>query len=227
MIKHLLLVLVAVTASSAATDANALLEAVKAKMDKVTTYKAVVAITVDVPFMKVPPSEATLYYKAPDKTAFQAKGFAMLPKQGADLTAARLLRRPYAAVDAGTATFQGIAIRKVKVLPAEENADIVVATLWIDPATSNIRKIESTMKKGGTVVAELVYGDATSAAYGMPSYVKLMMDVGAFEIPKTMTGDFDRPKTEASKGPQKATVQLAYKSVEFNKSIPDNVFRQP
>ena len=209
----------------AAIDATALLDRVKAKMDRIETYKAVVGITVDVPFMKVPPAEATLYYKAPDKTAFVAKGFAMLPKQGADLTATRLLRRPYAAVDVGTGQFQGVTLRKIKVLPAEESSDIVVATLWVDESTLNIRKIESTMKKGGTVIAELVYNDAASAAYGMPSYVKLMMDVGAFEIPKTMTGDFDAPARDNSKGPQKATVQVSYKSVEFNKPVPEKVFK--
>jgi hypothetical protein len=116
-------------------------------------------------------------------------------------------------------------LRKVKILPAEESSDIVVATLWIDESTLNVRKIESTMKKGGTVVAELVYNDAASAAYGMPSYVKLMMDVGAFEIPKTMTGDFDAPARDNSKAAQKATVQVSYKSVEFNKPLPEKVFK--
>jgi hypothetical protein len=59
----------------------------------------------------------------------------------------------------------------------------------------------------------------------MPSYVKLMMDVGAFEIPKTMTGDFDAPSRDNSKAAQKATVQVSYKSVEFNKPLPEKVFK--
>jgi hypothetical protein len=213
------------TTAYAGSDAATLIGAVKSKMDKVTTYKAVVGITVDVPFMKVPPAEATLYYKAPDKTAFQAKGFAMLPKQGADVTAVRLLQRPHVAIDAGTGTFQNATLRKVKVLPSDEASDVVVATLWIHESTLQIRKVESTMKKGGTVVAELTYGNETSARYGMPSFVKLMLDVGSFEIPKTMTGDFDAPKRDKSKGPQQAVVQLTYKSVEFNKSVSDDVFR--
>jgi hypothetical protein len=52
-----------------------------------------------------------------------------------------------------------------------------------------------------------------------------MMDVGAFEIPKTMTGDFDAPARDNSKAAQKATVQVSYKSVEFNKPLPEKVFK--
>lgn len=226
MIKHVLLAaLCAASVAYAGTDASGLLQAIKAKTDKVSTYKAVVGITVDVPFMKVPPAEATLYYKAPDKTAFEAKGFAMLPKQGADVTALRLLQRPHVAIDAGTGTYKDATLRKVKVLPSDDASDVVVATLWIHEGTLQIRKVESTMKKGGTVVAELTYANESSARFGMPSYVTLTLDVGSFEIPKTMTGDFDAPKRDKTKGPQQAVVKLTYKSVEFNKPVPESVFK--
>lgn len=225
MIARLLCALLCtVVAASAATDATSVVAAVKAKLDKVASYKATVRIKVDVPFMKVPEADATLYYKAPDRTAIESKGFAMLPKQGAELTAMRLLSKPYVAVDAGTGTFDKRTLRKIKVLPTEDAGDVVVATLWIDTTAMLIRKVESTTKKGGTVIAELVYGNATATAYAMPSYMKLVFDVGSFEIPKTMSGDFDAPKQDNSK-PKRATVEITYTSFTFNKPIPDKVFK--
>jgi hypothetical protein len=207
IIRLLAVFLCASVSASAAPDATSIVAAVKAKLDKVSTYKATVRIKVDVPFMKVPDADATVYFKAPDRTAIESKGFAMLPKQSADLTAMRLLSRPYVAIDVGTASFQGQTLRKIKVLPSDDAGDIVVAT-----------------KKGGTVVAELVYGDKLARTYALPSYVKLVFDIGAFEIPKTMSGDFDAPKQDNSK-PKRATVELQYSNYTFNKPIPDKVFK--
>lgn len=224
IIRLLAVFLCASVSASAALDATSIMAAVKAKLGKVSTYRATVRIKVDVPFMKVPDADATVYFKAPDRTAIESKGFAMLPKQSADLTAMRLLSRPYVAIDVGTASFQGQTLRKIKVLPSDDAGDIVVATLWIDTTDHIIRKVESTTKKGGTVVAELVYGDKLARTYALPSYVKLVFDIGAFEIPKTMSGDFDAPKQDNNK-PKRATVELRYSNYTFNKPIPDKVFK--
>ncbi|MCU0330844.1 MAG: hypothetical protein MUC47_07690 [Candidatus Kapabacteria bacterium] len=227
MIRFLLVTTLLVTTSriALATDAQELLRNVTNKLQGVQTYVADVRIKVDIAFLKAPESKATIYFKAPNRTAIDAPGFAMIPKQGADLSAANILRRPHQAIDGGTAPFQGKTLRRVKVLPTEENADIVVATLWIDEEQLIVRKVETTTKQGGTVVAELVYDNAQARSFGLPSYAKLMLDIGSFELPKTMTGDFDAPSKQSNGKSQKAIVEVWYSSYTFNKPIPEEKFK--
>jgi len=209
----------------AAQPAQELLDKVKSRLGSVRTYVANVRIKVDVAFLKAPESTATLYFKAPNKTHIESEGFAMIPKQGADLSAARLLSKPYNSVDLGSTTFQGVSLRRVKVIPSEDDADVVVATLWIDPALAIVRKVELNMRVGGTVVAELVYDNATARDFGLPSYAKLMFDIANMELPKSMTGDFeDSPATTSGKKSTKASVELWYSKYSFNVQIPDATF---
>ena len=211
--------LVAAVSAHAAMDANALLEAMKKRMQSVKKYTADLKLKVDIPFMKVPDADAKLTFKAPNTTKIESKSFAMLPKQGPELNALNILQGGYAAVDMGTETVSGKPLRKVKVLPADEASNIVVATLWIDEASLLARKVTSTTKAGGSVTAELTYDNPKAAAYCLPSYIKLMMEVPAFEIPRSITGDFDEqstPKKQTSKdGKTKATVQIWYTKYTF------------
>jgi hypothetical protein len=211
--------LAAAVSAHAAMDANALLEAMKKRMQSVKKYTADLKLKVDIPFMKVPDADAKLTFKAPNTTKIESKSFAMLPKQGPELNALNILQGGYAAVDMGTETVSGKPLRKVKVLPADETSNIVVATLWIDEASLLARKVTSTTKAGGSVTAELVYDNPKAAVYCLPSYIKLMMEVPAFEIPRSITGDFDEqstPKKQTSKdGKTKATVQIWYTKYTF------------
>ncbi|MCX6140408.1 MAG: hypothetical protein NTX15_06195 [Candidatus Kapabacteria bacterium] len=195
-----------------ARTATELLNELKAKMQRVKQYTAELSIKVDVPFMKVPVTTATLTHIAPDKTTIDAPGFAMIPKQGADMSALKLLSKDFTAVDMGTEQWQGVVMRKIKVLPADEDQDVVVATLWIDTTMMVARKIVSTTKKAGTITAELVYSDAKARAYSLPSYTKIIMEIGSFEIPKSMSGDFNESSrdTKPKAGPQKAVVEIWY-----------------
>jgi len=191
-------------------DAQRLMEAIKARMQGAKVYDADMRIKVDVSFMKVPESKAHVHFEAPDKTTIDAPGFAMIPKQGADLSAAKLLSQPYVAVSAGREMFQGVMMRKITVIPSSEASDVAVAIVWVDTTAMTPRKVVSTTRKSGTITAELVYNDAAARTYCLPSYVKLRFDVGAFQIPKTMSGDFENSTKEKPKGPQQATVEIWY-----------------
>ena len=208
-----------------AQTADEILETVRQSMTKATSYKANLKLNVTVPFLKAPPSTATLWFKAPDKTHIESPGFAMIPKQGADLSAARLLSRPYTAVDAGRGMFHGTVMRKIKVIPLEERADIVVATIWIDTTLMVPRKVVSTSKTGGTFTAELVYDNARAREFCLPSYVKLVFDIGSFELPKTMTGDFGSDDANEKADKSKAIVEIWYKNYEINLKIDDSLFK--
>lgn len=207
----LLIVLTALSASfTYARTADALLKELRAKMTRAKSYTAQLKIKVDVPFMRVPDMTATLKHTAPDKTTIDAPGFAMLPKDGVDLGALKMLSKDFTAIDMGVEN----SMRKIKVLPSDESSDIVVATIWVDTTAMVARKVVSTTKKAGTVTIELSYDNAKARAYALPSFTKISMEMDALKIPKSISGDFDgnSRKPAAKPGPVKATVQVWYES---------------
>ncbi len=207
----LLIVLTALSASfTYARTADALLKELRAKMTRAKSYTAQLKIKVDVPFMRVPDMTATLKHTAPDKTTIDAPGFAMLPKDGVDLGALKMLSKDFTAIDMGVEN----SMRKIKVLPSDESSDIVVATIWVDTTAMVARKVISTTKKAGTVTIELSYGNAKARSYALPSFTKISMEMDALKIPKSISGDFDgnSRKPAAKPGPVKATVQVWYES---------------
>ena len=160
--------------------------------------------------MRVPDMTATLKHTAPDKTTIDAPGFAMLPKDGVDLGALKMLSKDFTAIDMGVEN----SMRKIKVLPSDESSDIVVATIWVDTTAMVARKVVSTTKKAGTVTIELSYDNAKARAYALPSFTKISMEMDPLKIPKSISGDFDgnSRKPAAKPGPVKATVQVWYNS---------------
>lgn len=207
----LLIVLTALSASfTYARTADVLLKELRAKMTRAKSYTAQLKIKVDVPFMRVPDMTATLKHTAPDKTTIDAPGFAMLPKEGVDLGALKLLSKDFTAIDMGVEN----SMRKIKVLPSDESSDIVVATIWVDTTAMVARKVISTTKKAGTVTIELSYDNAKARSYALPSFTKISMELDALKIPKSISGDFDGSsrKPAAKPGPVTATVQVWYES---------------
>jgi hypothetical protein len=148
----------------------------------------------------------------------------MLPKQGADLNVTRMLAQPHVSVDAGRETFQNVVMRKIKLLPQDESSPVAVATFYIDTALMLPRKVITTTRTGGTIVAEIVYDDAKARAYALPSYTKLILDIPAVDLPRAMTGDFEKKKPEDPSKPMRANVEIWYTRYQFNISIPDRVF---
>ncbi len=218
-----LFALIAATNALAQTPARVIAQ-IEEKLKSVKSYTTSLNLKVDVPFIEAPPSKATLYYKAPDKSHLEAEGFAMLPKQGADLNVTRLLAQPHVAVDAGREEFQGVTMRKIKVLPADDQSPVAVATFLIDTTMMLPRKVITTTRSGGTLVAELVYDNAAASAYALPSYTKLVLEIPMMDLPRTMTGDFDKKKRDQPNKPVKAIVEIWYTNYRFNIPIPDSVF---
>ncbi|MFN4908367.1 MAG: hypothetical protein ACK475_06050 [Bacteroidota bacterium] len=224
MIRPLLIVVLALVSIVPATtfasaDAKALLMSIRKRMEASGKYSADLRLKVDIPFIKAPESRATLSFTPPNTTKITSSGFAMIPKQSTELSALSLLSGDFAAIDMGTETWKGLTLRKIKIIPADESGNVVLATMFVDPATLFTHKVVATSKTGGSVTAELVYGNPKAASFCLPSYMKLMMEVPNFEIPRTITGDFNessQPKKPADpNGKTKATVEIWYEKYRF------------
>ena len=139
---------------SPAQDAPAIINKLTLKMNKVKDYSADAVITSDIPMVKILPSKAVVYYKQKDKFKIDAKGIAIVPKQGiSDVT--KLLADPksYNAIYMGKEKVGNVMTELVSLFPANDTADLILAKLWIDPVNDIVLKSQVTTRSSGMVTA--------------------------------------------------------------------------
>lgn len=215
--------------AAVAQDANELARKVKAKLAVVNDYQAKGVMKTDVSFMKVPPSDVTVYYKKPNKFRIKKQdGIAVTPKGGVSINLNSLVASDnYTAVNAGTGTVNGVPVIVIKLLPLDESSEVVVSTLYINEKELLIYKATTTTKENGTYEMELSYGKF--AGWGLPDRVVFVFNTKDYKLPKGLAFDYDtgtKPvDTKAATKNTKGRVEIAYSSYTINKGIDDTLFR--
>jgi outer membrane lipoprotein-sorting protein len=223
-----LVFLLAFTLNAKSQDVNALVQRMRAKMEAVKTYEASGIMKTNVPFLKVPVSVVKIYFKSPDKLKVKnEKGISLVPKGAVSMSLNNLLSgRSFTAIAAGADKVNGVPVKVVKLLPTDENSDIVLSTLYIDDASSLILKARTTTRENGTYDLEMKYGKY--AAYALPDHAVFTFNVKEYKLPKGVTFDYDdgtRKPTGNSPANNKGKVEITYNSYIINKGVPDSVFK--
>lgn len=211
-----------------AQNANDLVKRVKEKLAAVSDYQAEGIMKTDVSFMKVPESQVTIYYKKPDKFKIKKQnGISIVPKGGVNINLGALFAgNDFTAVPAGKGEVNGSAVAIVKLLPLNENSDVVVSTLYIDEKDALIKKAVMTTRENGTYEMEMQYG--RYANRGLPDKVVFIFATKDYKLPKGLAFDYDtgnQPKNNPASGSQKGKIEIAYSAYTINKGIGDEVFK--
>lgn len=223
LISSLVLCTSAVSAQLPALD---LVKKVKAKLDKVNDYTATGKMKTDVVFIKAPISNIKAYYKKPNK--FQVKrdgGISLLPKGGVSINiSSLLLTEDYTAIDAGNGTIDNTPVRIIKLLPLNENSDVVLTTMYIDEKALLIRKASTTTKDNGTYDMQMNFGKY--AEWGLPDKVIFSFNTKDYKLPKGVTLEYDdgSKKQELPKN-KKGRVEIIYSSYVINKGVSEAMLK--
>jgi outer membrane lipoprotein-sorting protein len=222
--------LIGITAhfNSRAQDADALIKKVKEKLAAVNDYQAEGTLRTDVSFMKVPESKVTIFYKKPDKFKIKKQdGISIVPKGGVNINLSALFAgNNYTAVPAGKSQLNRSAVTIIKLLPLDENSDVVVSTLYIDETAALIKKSVITTRENGTYEMEMEYG--RYATRGLPDKIVFIFATKDYKLPKGLAFDYDtgnQPKNNSATGNQKGKIEIAYSSYTINKGIADDTFK--
>lgn len=216
------------TFNTQAQDVNALVKQVKDKLDQVNNYVAEGRMKTDVAFIKAPAGKVKIFYKRPNKFKLKRDGgISLLPKGGVSVNMNSVLNNSdFLALDAGTTTIGTTKVKVVKLLPTNENSDVVLTTLYIDEPNLLIKKASSTTKENGTYDMEMTYG--RFASYGLPDKVIFAFNTKDYKLPKGVTMEFDsgEKKSDADKMKnKKGRVEINYTSYEINKGVADSEFK--
>lgn len=212
--------------SFAQDDAMRLLQKVKAKMDRVNDYAATGKMRTDVVFIKAPVSNIRVYYKKPNHFKINRDGgISLLPKGGVSVNLnALMLTNDFTALDAGKATFSGKELRVIKLLPLQENSDVVLSTMYIDEQRLLVLKTNTTTRENGTYEMEMQFGNY--ADYGLPDKVTFSFNTKDYKLPKGITLEFDDgSKQQQLPKNKKGRIEISYASYQVNKGVSDAMFK--
>jgi outer membrane lipoprotein-sorting protein len=211
-----------------AQDVTQLIKKVKAKLELVDNYEATGVMKTDIAFIKAPIGKIKIYFKKPNLFKIKKEGgISLLPKGGLSVNLSSLIASSnYASIDAGVQDVGGKKLRVVKLLPNEENSDVVISTLYIDEKESLIEKAVTTTKENGTYTMIMNYG--TFSKYGLPDQVVFEFNTKNYKLPKGITLEFEDDSKPLSAAQQlknkKGRVEINYKNYVVNKGIPAAIF---
>ncbi len=214
--------------ASAQQDINALLAKAKATIESVNDYKASGRMKTNVAFLKVPIATVSVYFKKPNKLKVKSeKGISFIPKGAVSINLTNLTgTNKFTVIDAGTDKINGQTVRVAKLLPQDDNSDVVLSTVYIDEANSLIKKAKTTTKDNGTYELEMTYGKY--AAYGLPDKIIFSFNAKDYKLPKGITFDFDDgatpTPTDKLKG-KKGRAEITFSNYIVNKGVDDAIFK--
>jgi len=204
-----------------------LINKIKAKLESVNDYTAKGKLKTNVVFIKAPIASVKVYYKKPDKMKIvNENGISFIPKGSVNINLTKFLSGSgnYEIVDAGTEPATGLRI--LKLLPADENSEIVLSTLYIDEKTELIKKAKNTTRDNGTYELEMSYGKYIT--YSLPDKVIFSFNTKDYKLPKGVTFDYDdgaEKKPDENLKNKKGKVEITYTEYLINKGVNDSIFK--
>src|SRR5687767_9559675 len=147
-----------------------LIRQVQQKLDKVNDYEARGSMKTNVVFIKAPVATVKVYYKKPGKLRINNEsGISFIPKGSVNINLSNIFINPagFDIIDMGKEAKTNLRI--IKMLPKNEDNEVVLSTLYIDEKNSLIRKSRTTTRENGTYELEMTYGKY--ADYGLADKV--------------------------------------------------------
>ncbi|HEY9177950.1 MAG TPA: hypothetical protein VIN07_09680 [Flavipsychrobacter sp.] len=218
-------------ASAQSDSAAVLFEKLRSRLDVIKDYVADVRVKIDISFMKVPPLNGTLYFKAPDKMKLERNGgISILPGKNVNLTLNSMFPAGKATViDAGTDVVNGKPVKVIKVLPQQDDGQIILTKIWVDAERNLALRTETTTRDNGTMKMDLAFG--RYVRQGLPDKVTVYLDVKEFKLPKGVTMDYDiksqmQPAVQSDKKTKKGKIEITYLDYQVNKGLSDEIFTE-
>lgn len=210
-----------------AQEADALVKKIKAKLDLVNNYEASGKMKTNVTFLKVPEADVKIYYKKPNQLKIKnEKGISFVPKGAVSINLSNIISgNQYTVIDAGTDKAGAVTTRVIKLLPTDDNADVVLSTLYIDEARLVVLKAKTTTRENGSYQLEMTYGKY--ANYCLPDKLVFTFNTKDYKLPKGVTFDFDDGADSKKPGEKNKNgkAEISFSSYSVNKGVDDSVFK--
>ena len=228
MVTLLLVITICLPVKLKAQSAEELINKVKAKLEKVNDYEAKGKMKTNVIFIKAPVANVKVYYKRPNKLKINNEsGISFIPKGSVNINLSNVFinTNGFDIIDMGKESKTNLRI--IKLLPKDENAEVVLSTVYIDETQLLIKKSKTTTKENGTYELEMSYGKY--ADFGLADKVIFSFNTKDYKLPKGITFDYDdgtkKDQAADKMKNKKGKVEISYSNYIINKGVSDAVFR--
>lgn len=205
--------------NNSAPDPNDIIAKTREVYRSIQDFSASVQIEINVDFINIPDKSAKIIYKYPDKIKFKSKSFIMLPKKGIGFMIFKLLEGKNTVLYTGIHSINSRELYIVKIIPQEEDSDVVLATLYIDKEDHRIYRLEATSRDAGFFRTDFEYG-----GYGpLPTSNRIQFEVDKVRIPLRFLGKVDIDRSKMKSG-TKGEVILRFEEYQINEGIQDELF---
>jgi outer membrane lipoprotein-sorting protein len=214
--------------TAGAQDPASLVKQIQTRLEKISDYEAEAQLKTEISFLKVPDAVVKIYYKKPDKIRIKNQnGISLVPKETVSISLYSLVNSPCNALDAGQDVIQGVPVRIIKLLPLDENGELVLATLYIDTRRLLVLKAKTTTRENGTNEVELFYGKFLPS--GLPDKIVFSFNTQDFKLPKGVTFDYDdgsvAKKITETNNNHRGKIEITYLNYSVNKGLADSIFK--
>lgn len=184
----------------------------------VQDYTVTIDITVDLERLKVPPMNATMYFKQPDKVHFSSTGFAMLPRESMGFTSSRLLAR--FDVDRVEERRDSAGLRyDLTLKPKDDRTGLRRVMLTVNPAHWIPERLAAPQFDGRSM--EAVFRHEEVEGHWLP----VALDV-SFSAPEADEGEQEIPGHARSSVPRNGRISIRFSDYRVNTGLDDAVFEE-
>jgi hypothetical protein len=222
-----LIITIFFAASAQSKNPDEILNKVKENFARINDYSVNISVKVDVSFLKVPQTNAIIYFKKPDKIKLYSKDFALLPKEGLDFSPLGILKRKYTAIFDKDTLINNRKVSVIKVIPLSDESNVILTTLWIDQEKNIILKAESATKVNGTFLMEFNY-DNSPDGFPLPSSMIFSFNSSGISMPE-FSGDNSQENSSSNENKKEKKTEVGkvyvnYYNYKVNKGLPDSIF---
>ena len=202
---------------ASAQQADELFTKLTQKFKQVRNYEVSVQIKPNIPAIKILPVKANVQFTYPNTFKVKSTGISILPKNGfSELPLLFSQPNQFTAISSGNELIQGIRSEIITLLPLANESDLVLAKIWVDAQSMVILRSLITSRSNGTILSEYDY--TTDKSWGLPSRIKLTIDVKKFKIPKGVSTDIQRTNRPNDDGNEskKGTIEVLFGKYKVN-----------
>lgn len=202
------------------------IQTVNDRFGKVENYSGNAQILCDIPFIRIKPITAKVYYEKPDKFRIKADGIMVLPKQDPGFIFTTLAdTSAYTAVRNGSETYKNKVCEIISIIPDSDEEDLILGKFWIEKSKGLVHKALLTTRKNGTLNMESEFG--SQAAYSLPDKMIFTIDVKKFKMPRAVAGDLGEVKKEENQNAKnKGIITIDFSNYAINKGVDPSVFKK-
>lgn len=207
-------------------SAAAMMQNVEKGFAAVQDFTVRLSADVDMERVRVPKMTATLYFKKPDKIHLVSPNFAMVPREGIVLNPSVLIERYQSAVK-GKEDVEGRELYKIALTAREARIRPAQLTIWIDPVSWTIARMESAPYQGRSVKLLLTH-ERYEANIWLPqllvaSFESAVRDTTPqFDMNMQPVPDPDQPR----RPPRSGKITIRYSDYKINTGLSDELFER-